>query len=415
MAASKLGLPIGPRRVLAHPLLAGLLLSLLAAHAQAGDVSFALEPGRLPGTEVVWDETEILLNRIYGPQHYGATGVLPASADVPLEQLAAGPDYYEVAQEDERRDENAPPAGAASTQPPTQPLGQAPPDNSLEFLRTVTVLLQPGQMQIDYGGRYTWRDDTILPGLLPSRNRQIYSPFAIRYGYTERMQLFANVPVGLAIGEDDEDLLFAGPDRFSCIFGVGDSTFGTQYLLRDGYCDQCDVVGTLSFTAPLGHHPFEKITNPGAFLVFPTGFSGAGFWGVNTNLTFIKTYDPCVVFGSVGYSHLFARTFGEGPVNFVSITPGEQFNYSLGMGFAINDRLTLSTAFFGAFQTTTIVDAPAGSPLFVDSAFNLEPFQVRLALTAITSPVHIVEPFVAFGLNEDAPEADFGITWTRTF
>ena len=141
--------------------------------------------------------------------------------------------------------------------------------------------------------------------------------------------------------------------------------------------------------------------------------------GRSANLTFIKVYDPAVVFGSIGYSHLFARTFGDDPLNRADVTPGEQFNYSLGMGFAINDRLTLSTAFFGTYQTTTVINRvttiPPAAPLITNSSFNLEPFQVRLALTAVVSPVKIIEPFVSFGLNADAPEADFGITWTRTF
>jgi hypothetical protein len=200
---------------------------------------------------------------------------------------------------------------------------------------------------------------------------------------------------------------------------VGDSTAGGNFLLRHGYCDECDIIGTVSFTAPLGHHPFQDIRNP--LRPLPTPISGTGFWAVNANLTFIKAYDPAVVFSSIGWSHFFARSFGDGPAgpNGAYVTPGEQFNYSLGMGFAINDRLTLSTAFFGSFQTTTVIDRaftiPPAATVFEQSVFNLEPLQVRLALTATIYPWQIVEPFVAFGLNRDAPNADFGITWTRTF
>ena len=113
--------------------------------------------------------------------------------------------------------------------------------------------------------------------LLPLRSRQIYSPFAVRYGWTPRVQLFANMPVGFAIGEDPEEA-FPGPDRFCSIFGVGDSTFGANYLVREGYCDQCDIIGTVSVTAPLGHHPFQDISDPAR--AFPTPISGTGCWAV---------------------------------------------------------------------------------------------------------------------------------------
>jgi hypothetical protein len=328
-------------------------------------------------------------------------------AIVPFAHLSDDDMSFQVVDLNAQPEEQQPAAG--DQQAPERPIGRAPEDTRLNFLRTATVLLQPGQAQFDYGGRYTWRDFGI-PLLLVQRNRQIYSPFALRYGLTPRAQLFANVPVGFAIGEDPE------PNRFSSLFGVGDSSAGVNFLVRDGYCDQCDIVGTIGFTAPLGHHPLEDIRQPLRNL--PTPISGSGCWGVNANLTFIKAYDPAVVFASVGYQHLFARSFGDGPAgpNGAYVTPGEQFSYSLGVGFAINDRLTLSTAFFGTFETVTIVDQFTTPPgIFTRTTFNQEPFQVRLALTATVSPWQIVEPFVAFGISPDAPNADFGITCTRTF
>ena len=78
-----------------------------------------------------------------------------------------------------------------------EPLGKAPEDNSLQFLRTSTPLLQRGQVSVDYGFRYIWKE---IPGLsvLPDgscttgriRTRRITSPLGLRYGYTPRTQLF---------------------------------------------------------------------------------------------------------------------------------------------------------------------------------------------------------------------------------
>ena len=91
------------------------------------------------------------------------------------------------------------------------------------------------------------------------------------------------------------------------------------------------------------------------------------------------------------------------------IAPGEEINYNCGVGLAINDRITFSTAFLGQYISETQVNGNSvpGS--------DLEPITLRLALTAITSPCHIIEPFVRFGLTDDAADADVGVVVTRSF
>jgi hypothetical protein len=111
-----------------------------------------------------------------------------------------------------------------------------------------------------------------------------------------------------------------------------------------------------------------------------------------------------VLYGAVGYSHEFSRDFLG-----IHYRPGEIFNYRFGVGFAVNDRITLSTALINLIQGTW---SAAGESL---PASSQEPMTIRLAMTVSASRRFIVEPFVTFGLNDDAPEADLGVILTRRF
>ena len=290
---------------------------------------------------------------------------------------------------------------------PEEPLGQAPEDNSLAFLRTQTVLLEPGQWEFDYGLRYIWQQNSISalvalpapPGAVGAvtrlRHRQFIVPVAIRYGWNERLQPFVNLPFGGAVAEAANPFF----NDTSSVFGLGDVTAGLTYLIRERYGDCPDIVGTISCTAPTGDDPFQIDPSPVQ--------NGGGFWGVSGRLTWIKAYDPAVIFAGVGYTHEFRRTFEIG-----EIIPGELFDYNLGIGFAINDRLTVSSTFIGAFQSRTLINGPL---LIPDADTTREPFALRMALTYTCGKCRIIEPFVTFGLNEDAAEADFGITVTRRY
>jgi hypothetical protein len=83
-----------------------------------------------------------------------------------------------------------------------------------------------------------------------------------------------------------------------------------------------------------------------------------------------------------------------------------QYNYTLGTGFAVNERVTLSAQFFGAY----INELKADGVRLVGT--NQEPMNLRFAATLAKPCNRIVEPFITFGLTPDAVNANFGVTWT---
>jgi hypothetical protein len=299
------------------------------------------------------------------------------------------------------RDEDEPPPKA--DKPEDQQYGQAPTNNSLQFLRTVDVLLKPGAWQADSGFVYThFSNDFPLPIVDPMtgeiinvveaelRRRLLFTPLAVRYGWTNNIQLFAALPAGFSNTQRST----LGLSETRNVSGIGDLTFGASFHLIKGECGFPDVIGTLGITAPTG-----KFDTP-LFGLVPGSNLGQGFWAYSLQALCIHRYDPIIVFYGGGYRHLWER-----PFDGFLFQPGEQANYMFGVGFAVNDRITLSSTFQGFYITNTFIDGVniRGS--------NLEPLSMRFSVT-IVRDCRIIEPFCQFGLTDSAPNANVGLTVT---
>jgi hypothetical protein len=116
---------------------------------------------------------------------------------------------------------------------------------------------------------------------------------------------------------------------------------------------------------------------------------------------FIQPYDPIVIFYGVGMERFFDHEYIG-----AELQPGAQYNYSLGVGFSVNDRVTLSGRFRGTYQEEIEVN---GKRVI---GTNAEPMSLRFSATISKPCERIVEPFVEFGLTDDSTSAFFGVTWT---
>jgi hypothetical protein len=282
-----------------------------------------------------------------------------------------------------------------------QKLGEAPPDTHLEFLRQQTVLLKPCEWQMDVGFTYLHSDSTFTDIILPNqlveariRQRLLFMPLEVRYGLFERVQLFANAPFGWA----NTEVSHIGADDFTNNGGIGDTNAGATILLHksDGTSCSPDVLATFGLTAPTGRtNGFVGIVeSPGTTL-------GQGFWAGYWSVLAIHTYDPVVVFYGVGSRHCFTKD-----IDGIPAKPGDQYIYQLGTGFAINERVTLSTTFFGSYITEARVNN------HIVQGTILEPMYLRFAVTITRPNKRIIEPFATIGMTDAAANAQAGITWT---
>ena len=291
---------------------------------------------------------------------------------------------------------------AGATQPLNQQttLGQAPENFSQVFLRRQSVLLGQGEYQMDIGMAYTlFQSDftsIVPPGTLVEsqiRRRLLTVPLEFRYGLTDTTQVFINAPLGYA----NTELSQIGYDEFSSKGGIGDTNIGASMILYKGQgcANDPDVILTTGVTIPT-----SEATLLSGVLGTPTTNLGQGYWAAYWNLLFVHAYDPCVVFYGFGSRHQF-----EQEVDGFNVLPGGQYSYQLGVGFSVNERITLSTAFLGAYISEAYVN-----DIRVQGSIQ-EPMVMRFAVT-IAQPCKIVEPFAEIGMTDDAPAARIGITCT---
>ena len=107
----------------------------------------------------------------------------------------------------------------------------------------------------------------------------------------------------------------------------------------------------------------------------------------------IHTYDPVVVFWGGGYRYLFEEDFLDAQIRL-----GQQISYQLGVGFAVNERVTLSTSLLGLYVTETELNG-VGIPGSMH-----DPIRMRFSLTSWRN-CRIVEPFAEIGMTDTAPRS----------
>jgi hypothetical protein len=264
-------------------------------------------------------------------------------------------------------------------------LGEEPDEDLGQiFLRQSTVLLKPGEKELDISLSYT-RDE-----FANLRSRQWNLFLSLRLGITERLEGFVDMPLSWAQREVfDSDSV----DKNDAT-GIGDVGAGFKYIFKQQDKQWPDIIGSFSFSAPTGDEPDPK--NPNDISV------GSGHWHLSTGLTLVKSYDPAVLFGGIGYGYTFKET-----LNGVEVAPGNSFNYSFGMGFAINNQISLSGQFVGAYQTKTEQD---GLKIVGSSR---EPMSLRTGLTYRVGKGRYLQPAVMFGLNDAATDATLMLSYSH--
>jgi hypothetical protein len=300
-------------------------------------------------------------------------------------------------------------------------LGEKPEDRSLEFLRAETVLLKPGKYQFDIGFQYIIQERNfpiLFRAVDPAhpvddahvvttggnalsfttdearfKSRELEVPMQLRYGLFKRVQVFIGAPLGWSNTEVD----LTHFDEFQNDGGIGDIYFGSTIQFQEAEADCPYVIGTGVVTAPSGGDPFTGVTG-----FAPSAPSlGNGFWKLAGNLLFIQPLDPVTFFYGAGIRGSFAHDYIG-----ATFEPGLEFDYTFGMGFAINEKVTFSTQLFGEYQSNLEVN---GQPIHGSAQ---EPISLQLAATIARPCERYLEPFIQFGMTQDAPSVDLGITWT---
>ncbi|WP_255516428.1 transporter [Luteimonas suaedae] len=203
--------------------------------------------------------------------------------------------------------------------------------------------------------------------------------------------------------------------------GLGDISASANYKLFGERGFLPETVLNLGVTAPTGREPYgipwEVLERDEddfiRFAVPEEQPTGNGVWQATVGLSAVKTTDPAILFGNIGYVHSFTGSFDDLDNNPATVNPGEvqlgrAFYFGAGVAFAFNERTSLSISLsdrLSARARTRYENADWIKVIGSDAnaaTFNLG---VTHALNANTTLVGML----GIGLTPDAP--DFNLTF----
>ena len=304
--------------------------------------------------------------------------------------IAAAPKSWLLAQAEQRRE--APRSNATQKDNATpEAIGEEPEevDASRVFLRAEAVTLTPGQLEIELPLSYT-RDD-----LLGFRRRELAFTPTLRAGLLERLEVNIDLPL---VWRENETVPrpVLRPEAKDDTAGIGDISMGLKYALLPEVGAWPNIIGLVNVVAPSGKDPnlFDPIE----------ASTGTGRWRTFFGVSAIRSFDPAIVFGGIGYEVNFDAT-----LNDVEVSGGNRLTYNFGTGFAVNNQLTLSGVFLGEFREELEFN---GQRL---AGTEIEPMSMRANVPYRAASGHFIEPSVEWGLNEDAVDTRLRISYIVRF
>jgi murein DD-endopeptidase MepM/ murein hydrolase activator NlpD len=375
-------------------------------------------PGVVAGPAVAAAETAPAAKVAKAPEAAPETKL--ASAEPPGPSPEARPDVTERVIQGER--EKAPEGGLP------QEVGVRPEHEDdrpeVAILPDVGGVLTPGgtffiEPAFDYtvtsDNRFFFQGVEILDAILigaieatDSDRRARTESIGLRYGLTDRIEIDGRFSYvnrndrvsGVAI--DDGSTIFREINGS----GIGDAELGVHYQLTNGRGFPYTVLN-LRGKAPTGKGPFD--VDRDARGIETELASGSGFWTIEPSVTFILPSDPAVVFANIGYQ-LNLETSPDEQIGTNTIIrefdPGDAIRASLGLGLALNDRMSINFAYdhtnltrteqvvenIGTGARTTVRQQPVTVGSFIVGGSYAVTDRVRLNLNT------------AFGATDEAPD-----------
>ena len=233
--------------------------------------------------------------------------------------------------------------------------------------------------------------DVIFIGEIRSEeiDRDVFSTsLNTRYGITNNLQAELEVPM-----QFQREEVLSGPvenrnrslTRRLGLTDIGGSFF-YQFLHEKGGWP--NMIAHVKVKAPTGETPSL----------------GSGVWGVKGGLIMVKSSDPVVLFSSMSYGINFP-----GDVDGLSLNPGDSFEYSAGIAYALNYNLSLNSSFEQIFvgESTSNGSPPFGSRLVVAN--------FKAGLTYALTKKLALDVSVGTGLTEDSPDLTVAVSLPYSF
>lgn len=249
--------------------------------------------------------------------------------------------------------------------------------------------------------------------------------FAARYGISPRLTLNLDIPY---LGRQTTYQKGGAGGSAAAIAeettngaGIGDINLSANYKFFPETTSRPDTVLTFGITAPTGRAPYgigwNTIQPAGdqdlRFAVPSKQPTGNGLWQATVGVSAVKTMDPAIIFGNLGYIYSHPRGFGDIDTDPQTRTPGDvklgnAYYFGAGVAFAFNERTSMSLSFSDKLSASAKL-RQRGQPWtkVIGSDANAATFNmgVTYALSQHTTMVALL----GVGLTPDAP--DYSLTF----
>lgn len=318
-----------------------------------------------------------------------------AQANEPASDASAVPPAVEAASE---AGSDASDTSADRKIDPSRRFGEERPPilPPITYLRNEAVLLKQGQHMLDLGAVYSVNQYNfpvvVPPGVVTEasvQDRNMYVPFALRYGLTDSLQAQVFVPVGFSSEQFD---VIPNDTRSATNGPIGDTIVSLNYSLPQCMTGEYNVVWTNFASIPTG--------NAHDLYALPDGQFGKGWFEYGSSLLAIRRYDPVLVFGGAGVRYTF-----NSEISGQDVHRGLCVDYQYGVGFGVNEQTSLSCKLFGSYEPALQVN----NQVLTGSQRDL--IAVRFAITRAEEK-RIYEPFVSIGCTQQANDVQLGVVVT---
>jgi hypothetical protein len=262
-----------------------------------------------------------------------------------------------------------------------------PPDT---YLRGSTVLLAPRQIE----GRlsFTYLPKEMNSVLMRRQQRSLITTLGVNVGIVEGLEGWVNLPFSYISSRQDG---FTGSGRVKK-FDINDISFGLNKILVRENQSLPEISVSASGTAPTGKSNYD---------VGEIYTTGNGHWHADTGLHFLWTADPAVIFmgATAGYTwpkHLDSQQ---------TYSYGWDYSYYLGTGFAVNEKVSFSGRFLGAYTPAVKYNGDR------EGRYSTDSFYASLGVGYRMYDNVVFEPQLTFGLNNASDMVQFGLGFSKKF
>ena len=252
------------------------------------------------------------------------------------------------------------------------------------YLRNQSVFIRKGEFILEFNNFYSFDQDQLFvqlapgtpPVLLKSTRRLFDTTLFGRYGLlTDGLELDLIAPV-FVHAEQQLDLATASTTTSSS--GIGDMAAAVRY--QPWY--------------ESGWRPSVIFDVQGKSRTGGNTLRGTNSYNLGGGVTLLKSIDPVVFFGRIGYTNTFEQD---------GVNRGNIVDYSFGMGFSLNDRVAFNMQVAGAFVGKTKLQGQ------VIEGSSLEIASLLFSTTILITKKLFIEPTIGIGMTEDAFDATIGL------